>query len=207
MSVFKIGILIGSVATSSIDRKLAAALSRLAPSTLACREIPIRDLPIYNFDHEAEFPTVARAFKDAIADADAVLFVTPEYYRSIPGGLKNAIDWASRPYGENSFTHKPSAIIGASPSAIGSAIAQQQLRGILGACGSPVMTAPEAYIQFTPGLISDDGVVALGSIEDSLRHFMLEFGKFVERVATLNSTAPWRRQMFREREPGRDFPA
>ena len=100
-----------------------------------------------------------RPSRTAIAAVDAVLFVTPEYNRSIPGGLKNAIDWASRPYGKNSFTRKPSAVIGTSPGAIGTAVAQQSLRSVLSFCNSPQMNAPEAYIQFTPGLITDDGEV------------------------------------------------
>ena len=88
-----------------------------------------------------------------------MLFVTPEYNRSIPGALKNAIDWASRPYGKNSFARKPSAVIGTSPGKIGTAIGQQHLRSILGFCNSPQMNAVEAYIQFEPGLITDDGEV------------------------------------------------
>src|SRR5207342_925642 len=120
-------------------------------------------LPLYSQDYDADFPPVARAWKEALAKLDAVLFVTPEYNRSIPGGLKNAIDWASRPYGQNSFTRKPSAIIGTSPGAIGTAVAQQSLRSVLAFCNSPQMNAPEAYIQFTPDLIRDDGKVSVES--------------------------------------------
>src|SRR5690242_15319276 len=114
MTNFKVGYLIGSLAKGSINRKLAKALTRLAPEHLAFVEIPIRDLPLYSYDYDSDFPPAAKAFKDAIASVDAVLFVTPEYNRSIPGGLKNAIDWASRPYGQNSFARKPSAVIGTS---------------------------------------------------------------------------------------------
>ena len=115
MTTYKVGYLIGSLAMASINRKLATALVRLAPAELAMVEIPFRDLPLYSYDYDADFPPAARAFKDAVASVDAVLFVTPEYNRSIPGGLKNAIDWASRPYRTNSFARKPSAIIGTSP--------------------------------------------------------------------------------------------
>jgi chromate reductase len=111
-----------------------------------------------------------------------VLFVTPEYNRSIPGGLKNAIDWASRPYGTNSFTHKPSAVIGTSPGAIGTAVAQQNLRSVLGFCNSPQMNAPEAYIQSTPGLITDDGEVTNDGTAEFLRNYMTEFHTFIGRV-------------------------
>jgi hypothetical protein len=103
------------------------------------------------------YPPEGRALKQAIAAVDAVLFVTPEYNRDIPGALKNAIDWASRPYGQNSFARKPSAVIGTSPGAIGTAIAEQNLRSILSFCNSPQMNAPEAYIQFKPGLVTDAG--------------------------------------------------
>jgi chromate reductase len=182
MTTFKVGYLIGSLAKESINRKLAKALIRLAPEHLTFTEIPIRDLPLYSYDYDADFPPVARAFKDAIAAADAVLFVTPEYNRSIPGGLKNAIDWASRPYGQNAFTHKPSAVIGTSPGAIGTAIAQQHLRSVLGFCNSPQMNAPEAYIQFNPGLITDEGEVTNESTDTFLRNYMAEFHQFIERV-------------------------
>ena len=159
MSNYKVGYFVGSLSTSSINRLLAKALVRLAPAELDMTEIPLKDLPLYNRDYDDDYPPVATAFKDAIAAVDAVLFVTPEYNRSIPGALKNAIDWASRPYGKNSFARKPSAVIGTSPGKIGTAIGQQHLRSILGFCNSPQMNAVEAYIQFEPGLITDDGEV------------------------------------------------
>lgn len=179
---YKVGYLIGSLAKASINRKLAKALVRLAPDDLDMVEISFSELPLYNYDYDEDFPPPARAFKDAIASVDAVLFVTPEYNRSIPGGLKNAIDWASRPYGQNSFTRKPSAIIGTSPGSIGTAVAQQNLRSVLAFCNSPQMSAPEAYIQFTPNLVSDDGQVANESTEKFLRNFMAEFHVFITRV-------------------------
>ena len=185
MSTFKVGYLIGSIATGSINRLLAKALVRVAPAELAMTEIAFRDLPIYSYDYDDDFPPPAKAFKSAIAAVDAVLFVTPEYNRSIPGGLKNAIDWASRPYGKNSFARKPSAVIGTSPGAIGTAIAQQQLRSVLGFCNSPQMNSPEAYIQFKPDLITADGEVTNESTAEFLRKFMREFYGFVERVYTV----------------------
>lgn len=119
MTAYKVGYLIGSLAKGSLNRKLAKALVNLAPAELSMAEIPFKDLPLYSYDYDADFPPQARAFKEALAAVEAVLFVTPEYNRSIPGGLKNAIDWASRPFGQNSFTRKPSAIIGASPGMLG----------------------------------------------------------------------------------------
>ncbi len=182
VATYKVGYMIGSLAKASINRKLAGALVRLAPAELEMSEIPFKDLPLYSYDYDADYPRVARDFKDAIAAVDAVLFVTPEYNRAVPGGLKNAIDWASRPWGQNSFTRKPSAIIGTSPGAIGTAVAQQSLRSILAFCNSPQMNAIEAYIQFTPGLITDDGQVTVDSTEKFLRNYMAEFHTFIGRV-------------------------
>lgn len=185
MTKFDAGYLIGSLASRSINRRLASALVNLAPPDLALREIPIRDLPLYSYDYDSDYPDVAKRFKEAIVGVDAVLFVTPEYNRSIPGALKNAIDWASRPYGQNAFTRKPSAVIGTSPGSIGTAVGQQHLRSILSFCNSPQMNAPEAYIQFTPDLISDDGQVSNDSTAEFLRTFMAEFRVFIERVLTV----------------------
>jgi chromate reductase len=185
MSQYKVGYLIGSLATGSINRKLANALVKLAPDALSMTEIPFKDLPLYSYDYDADFPPVARAFKEAIAGVDAVLFVTPEYNRSIPGGLKNAIDWASRPWGKNSFARKPSAVIGASIGAIGTAVAQQSLRSVLSFCNSPQMNSPEAYIHFTPGLIADDGEVSDETTVEFLRNYMSELHGFVVRVLTV----------------------
>ncbi|BCG95072.1 NADPH-dependent FMN reductase [Mesorhizobium sp. 131-2-1] len=182
MAKHKVGYLIGSLARDSINRKLAKALVQLAPPELEMKEISFKDLPLYSYDYDADFPPVAQAFKKALASVHAVLFVTPEYNRSIPGGLKNAIDWASRPYGKNSFARKPSAVIGTSPGAIGTAVAQQSLRSVLSFCNSPQMNAPEAYIQFTPGLITDDGEVTVESTEEFLRNYMAEFNRFIARV-------------------------
>jgi chromate reductase len=185
MKTYKVGYLVGSLAKGSINRLLAKALTRLAPPGLELVEIPIKDLPLYNHDYDADYPAVARAFKQAIADVDAVLFVTPEYNRSIPGALKNAIDWASRPWGKNSFARKPSGVIGTSPGAIGTAVAQQQLRGVLCFCNSPLMNTMEAYIQFKPGLITEDGIVDNDSTAEFLANYMKELHLFIERVLTV----------------------
>jgi chromate reductase len=185
MSQFRVGYFVGSLAKASINRKLAHTLVRLAPAEFVLEEIPFRDLPLYSYDYDRDYPPVAKALKDAISASDALLFVTPEYNRSIPGGLKNAIDWASRPYGQNAFNRKATAIIGTSPGKIGTAIAQSHLRSILAFCNAPLMNAIEAYIQFEPGLINDDGEVTNPSTEEFLRNFMVEFHGFVERVHTV----------------------
>jgi chromate reductase len=145
-------------------------------------EIPIKDLPLYNRDLDSDYPPEARALKDAIAGVDAVLFVTTGVQPDIPGTLKNAIDWASRPWGQNSFARKPSAVIGASPGKISALPCPANLRSILSFCNSPQMNAPEAYIQFAPGLITDDGEVTDETTEQFLRDFLDQFEQFMERV-------------------------
>ncbi|MEO7455323.1 MAG: NADPH-dependent FMN reductase [Gemmatimonadaceae bacterium] len=184
MTAFRVGYFVGSLSSTSINRLLSKALVRLAPPELEMTEIHFKDLPIYSPDYDAAYPPEGLALKSALAHAEAVLFITPEYNRSIPGGLKNAIDWASRPWGTNSFARKPSAVIGTSPGAIGTAVAQQHLRSLLSFCNSPQMNAPEAYIQFKPGLIGADGSVSDASTEEFLRNFMKEFHGYITRVYT-----------------------
>ena len=179
---YRVGYFVGSLATKSINRLLARALTNLAPAGLSMTEIPFKDLPLYSYDYDADYPPVARELKRSIEGSDAILFVTPEYNRSIPGGLKNAIDWASRPWGTNSFARKPSAVIGASIGAIGTAVAQQHLRSLLSFCNSPQMNAPEAYIHFTPGLITEQGEVTNQSTRKFLADYMKELHAFITRV-------------------------
>jgi chromate reductase, NAD(P)H dehydrogenase (quinone) len=191
VTTYTVGYFVGSLARASINRKLATALVRLAPTELEMREIPIGDLPLYSYDYDADYPPSARALKGAIAGVDAVLFVTPEYNRSIPGALKNAIDWASRPYGKNSFSRKPSAMIGTSPGKIGTAVGQQHLKSILSFCNSPQMNAVEAYIEFTPDLVTEEGDVTVESTREFLRSFMKEFHGFITRVhVAISSDGP-----------------
>lgn len=185
MKNFTVGYLIGSLAKGSINRKLAKALIRVAPKELDFTEISIRELPLYSYDYDNDFPASAKQFKEELSRVDAVLFVTPEYNRSIPGALKNAIDWASRPYGQNSFAKKPSGVIGTSPGKIGTAVGQQHLRGILAFCNSPLMSSPEAYLQFEKDMITDDGAVSNESTEKFLRDYMQEFCGFITRVNTV----------------------
>jgi chromate reductase len=184
MDTYRVGYFVGSLAKGSINRILATALIGVAPPELEFTEIGIGDLPLYNYDLDHDFPAPAQALKDAIAAVDAVLFVTPEYNRSIPGPLKNAIDWASRPYGQNSFTRKPSGVIGTSPGSIGTALAQQDLRAVLAFCNSPMFNAIEAYVQFKPEAYGDDGSVKDQGTEDFLRTYMEGFAAYVERVYT-----------------------
>ena len=185
MTTYKVGYFVGSLSSKSINRILSKALIRLAPHDLEFSEIPIGDLPLYSPDYDANYPPEATALKEAINRADAVLFVTPEYNRSIPGALKNAIDWASRPWGQNSFDHIPAAVIGASIGPIGTAVSQQSLRGVLSFCNARQMTAPEAYIRYTPEIFTADGEVTDDATAAFLGNFMSEFRTHLARVLTV----------------------
>jgi chromate reductase, NAD(P)H dehydrogenase (quinone) len=182
---YKVGYFVGSLATGSINRILSRALIKVAPEDLEFTEIPIGDLPLYSYDYDADYPPEARALKEALAGVNAVLFVSPEYNRSIPGPLKNAIDWASRPWGRNSFSRKPSAIIGASTGKIGTAVMQSSLRSVLAFCDSPQLNAPEAYIQFSPDVFRDDGEIMNPETRAFLAMYMLAFRDFIARVLTV----------------------
>jgi chromate reductase len=185
VTTYKVGYFVGSLSSKSINRILSKALIRLAPDDLEFSEIPINNLPLYSPDYDNDYPPEAIALKDAIRGSDAVLFVTPEYNRSIPGALKNAIDWASRPWGQNAFDHIPAAVIGASIGQIGTAVAQQSLRGVLSFCNARQMTAPEAYIQYSPEVFTDDGEVTNDATAAFLSSFMEEFRTHLARVLTV----------------------
>lgn len=187
MPAYRIGYFVGSLASGSINRTLSKALIRLAPGDLEFTEIPIRDLPLYNHDLDDDFPEEGRAFKRAIEASDALLFVSPEYNRSIPGALKNAIDWGSRPWGRNSFAHKPAAIIGASPGGTGTAIMQSSMRSVMSFLEMPQLNSPEGYITFNSAYFEDDGEVTHDSTADFLRHYMEEYGAFVRQLVTATS--------------------
>jgi chromate reductase, NAD(P)H dehydrogenase (quinone) len=179
---FKVGYLIGSLSKGSINRRLAKALIKLAPEGLQFEEIRIDDLPLYSYDFDADYPPQGRRLKDAVAKADGILIVTPEYNRSIPAALKNALDWASRPWGTNSFKHKPTAVIGASIGAIGTAVCQQHLRSVLGFLNAPQMNDVEAYIHLKDGLITDDGDVTNEDTAKFLADYMHQFQAFIGRM-------------------------
>jgi chromate reductase len=185
VSTYTVGYFVGSLSSTSINRILAKALIGLAPENLSFVEIPIGNLPLYSQDYDPEYPPEGRALKEAIDAVDAVLFVSPEFNRSIPGALKNAIDWASRPWGQNSFDHMPAAVIGASPGAIGTALGQQSLRAVLSFSNARQMTSPEAYITFQPEIYGDDGTVSDESTAQFLRKYMQEFADHIDRVLTV----------------------
>jgi len=182
---YKVGYFVGSLAAGSINRILSKALIKVAPPDLEFIEIPIKDLPLYSRDYDADYPPEGLALKEAIASVDAVLFISPEYNRSIPGPLKNAIDWASRPWGHNSFARKPSALIGASTGRIGTAVMQSSLHRVLAFCDSPQLNVPEAYIHFTPEVFGKDGEIKDDETKAFLTEFMKQFREFIIRVLSV----------------------
>ena len=185
MAAYRVGYFVGSLSSTSINRELSKVLVNVAPADMELREIPIRNLPLYSPDYDKAYPPEAMALKDAIHESQAILFVTPEYNRSIPGALKNAIDWASRPWGMNAFDHVPTAVIGASIGQIGTALAQQSLRGVLSFCNARQMTAPEAYIAFNPEIFPGEGRVTDRATQSFLETFMNEFREHIVRVLTV----------------------
>lgn len=184
-----IGYIVGSISSTSINRNLANSLVKLAPEGVEMVEIAIDKLPFYSPDADSDYPAVAREFKDAIAATDGVIFVTPEYSRSIPGVLKNALDWASRPYGQNSFTGKPTAVMGTSGGPIGAAIAQQHLKTILTHFASPQLGQPEGFIQSLPGLFTESGDVTDEGTAEFLRGFLGAFTNHIARVQAADAAA------------------
>ena len=187
MATFKIGYFVGSLARGSINRTLANALIKLAPEDLEFTEIPIRDLPLYSYDYDADFPPAGRALKEAIEGSDGILFVSPEYNRSIPGALKNAIDWGSRPWGTNSFARKPTGIIGASPGSIGTAVMQSSMRGRPQLPRRAPAQCARGLCEVQSGRLRRRRTVTDEGTADFLRHYMEEYGAFVERVLAANA--------------------
>ena len=182
---YRVAYIVGSLSAESINRVVANALISLAPDDLEFYEVPIGNLPLYNRDLDADYPPEAIALKEAIAGADAVLIVTPEHNRSIPGALKNAIDWASRPWGQNSFNNQPTAVTGASPGNLGTALAQQSLRAVMSFLNTRQMTSPEAYCTFDPADFDADGGVVSERTREFLTNFITEFRDHIERVRTV----------------------
>lgn len=187
MSKIRIGYLIGSLSKNSINRMLAEAMVKLAPENVEMVEIAIKDLPLYNHDFDSDYPAVANTFKEAVDSVDGVLFVTPEFNRGVPAALKNAIEWGSRPWGQNIWG-KPAATLGASGGGIGTAIAQQHLRAMLLHLGATVMGQPEGYIQITDGLIDADRNVTTPETEKFFEFWIQSFADFVAKHATVRES-------------------
>jgi len=163
MSQHPIAVIVGSLRHDSFNRRLATAIVKLAPPEFLFRQLQIGDLPLYNQDDDANQAASVKRLKANIADARGLLFVTAEYNRSIPGVLKNAIDHASRPYGQSAWAGKPAGVMGASVGANGTAMAQQHLRNVLACLDVPTMGQPEAFIQVKEGLFDENGDLGAGS--------------------------------------------
>jgi chromate reductase, NAD(P)H dehydrogenase (quinone) len=182
MSRYEIAVLVGSLRRDSFNRRLADGVARLAPSEFLFRQAAIGDLPLYNQDDDDKQAEAVKRLKQEISMAQGLLFVTPEYNRSVSGVLKNAIDHASRPYGQSVFAGKPSAIIGVSIGAIGTAIAQQHLRIILAYLDAPTLGQPEVFIQNKEGLFEENGEIGSGS-RAFLQKWMDRYVAFIRRHA------------------------
>ena len=179
----QIAVLIGSLRGDSYNRRLAQAVQRLAPKEFSFKELQIDALPPYNQDEETRpHPAVTR-LKSDIRESQGVIFVTPEYNRSLPGVLKNAIDHASRPYGDSAWAGKPAGIIGASIGAIGTAVAQQHLRGVLGYLDMPTLGQPEVYLKVDDKFFDASGAIAQGDSKKFLQSWMDAYVAWVKRFA------------------------
>ena len=183
MSKTKIAVIVGSIRRDSLNRKLALALSRLAPEDFSFDVVEIGDLPNYNQDDDAQPAESVLRMKAQITAADALLFVTPEYNRSIPGVLKNALDHGSRPYGQNAWAGKPAGVLGASVGPHGTAMAQQHLRNILASVDMPVLPQPEVFLHAHDGFFDDDGNVA-ADVQSLLQRWIFRFQDWVRLHAS-----------------------
>ena len=180
MSKYHIAVIVGSLRKDSFNRKLASAIVKLAPAEFSFTQVKIDDLPLYNQDDDADQAGSVKRLKNEIKGAQGILFVTPEYNRSIPGVLKNAIDHASRPYGQNAFAGKPAGVLGASVGAVGTALAQQHLRNVLAYLDVPTLGQPEAFIIVRDGLFDAAGNIGADS-KQFLQNWMDQYVAWVKK--------------------------
>lgn len=183
MSQYRIAVIVGSLRQESINRKLAHALVRLAPPEFSFYQPEIGDLPLYNQDHDDNQAESVQRLKSEVQAASGLLFVTPEYNRSLPGVLKNALDNASRPYGQSAWAGKPAGVVGASIGSIGSAIAQQHLRGVLAYLDVPTMGQPEVFIQVKEGFFGADGGFASPDTTAFMQGWMNRYVSWIKQHA------------------------
>ena len=179
-----IAVLVGSLRKESLTRKMAKELMKLSPGSLKLEIIEIGGLPLYNQDNEDNPPAAWTEFRDRIKNVDGVLFVTPEYNRSVPGALKNALDVGSRPYGKSAWDGKPGGVVSVSPSAIGGFGANHHLRQSMVFLNMPAMQQPEAYIGQAADLFDEHGGLVNESTREFARKFMLAFATWVETVGS-----------------------
>jgi len=189
MSQYPILLVVGSLRRDSFNRHLSEVLLKLAPGDFTFERAPIGDLPLYNQDDDANQAASVKRLKGQVAAAQGLLFVTPEYNRSIPGVLKNALDHASRPYGQNAWAGKAAGVIGASPGAAGTSMAQQHLRNILAYLDVPVLGQPEAFIQVKDGFFDGKGGVSNAGTQEFLQAWMDRFADWVRRHAPVSAAS------------------
>ena len=183
MSPYQIAVIVGSLRKDSFNRTLATALAKLAPSEFTFKQVEIGDLPLYNQDDDSNPSAPVKRLKSEIAAAQGLLFVTPEYNRSIPGVLKNALDQASRPYGQSAWVGKPAGVIGISVGTIGTALAQQHLRNILAYLDVPTLGQPEAFLQVKEGFFDAGGNIGPES-QPFLQSWMERYVAWVQQHAS-----------------------
>jgi len=183
MDQYRVGVIVASLRKDSLNAKLADALQRLAPEALLFERIGIDDLPLYNQDEDAAPAQAVQRLKSQITSSQALLFATPEYNRSIPGVLKNALDHASRPYGKNVWAGKPAGIVGISVGAVGTAAAQQHLRTILAYLDVPTFGQPEVYLQATEGFFDGDGGFGRDGTRKFLQGWMTRYVAWIKQQA------------------------
>ena len=182
--MYKVAVVVGSLRKESFNRKLALALDKLKHDNLQLLITKIDDVPLYNQDLDTDLPSAVVRLKNDIKTADAVLFVTPEYNRSIPGVLKNIIDWGTRPFGQNCWTGKPTGIIGTSPGVIGTAVAQSHLRSILTAISVPLLGSPEVYLVHKEELIDKDFNITNPDTAKFLNGYLERFNDWIKAHQT-----------------------
>jgi chromate reductase len=182
MASYKIAVIVGSLRRDSFNRKLATAIAKLAPPEFSFTQLEIGDLPLYNQDDDANQAPAVKRLKAEIAGSQGLLFVTAEYNRSIPGVLKNAIDHASRPYGQSAFAGKPAGVLGVSVGAIGTALSQQHLRNVLAYLDVPTLGQPEAFLQANDKLFTEAGDIGEGS-KAFLQGWMNAYAAWVKKHA------------------------
>ncbi|WP_031364385.1 NADPH-dependent FMN reductase [Caballeronia sordidicola] len=182
---YKIAVVVGSIRRESFNKQLAHAVVSLAPPDFSFEFLDIAGLPLYSQDYDGDFPEVARTFKQKIEAANGLLFVTPEYNRSIPGVLKNALDWGSRPWGHSVWGNKPGAVLGTSPGATGTALAQAHLRNVLAYLDVPLMGQPERFVKHDINRIDASGTIVSEDTRKFLQNFVDKYVAWVQRLATV----------------------
>jgi NAD(P)H-dependent FMN reductase len=182
--VYKIAVVVGSIRQGSFNKQLAHAVVSLAPEDFSFEYLDIASLPLYSQDYDDDFPDVARTLKQKISAAQGLLFVTPEYNRSIPGVLKNALDWGSRPWGHSVWGNKPGALLGTSLGATGTALAQAHLRNVLAYLDVPLMGQPEMFLKHDHRRIDASGNIVDDDTRKHLQRFVDRYVDWVKRHAT-----------------------